>query len=45
VKSAILMIVAHWWRNREMTTDAALREVPGGVRMMLDSAGFWGSYK
>ena len=43
VKSAILMIVAHLWRNREMTAEAALVEVPMGVKALLDSVR-WGSY-
>lgn len=43
-KSAILMIVAHLWRNREMATEAALTEVPYGVRALLDTVR-WGSYR
>jgi len=44
VKSAVLMTVAHLWRNREMTAEAALQEVPFGVRAMLDTIR-WGSYR
>ena len=44
VKSAIVMIVAHLWRNREMTAEAALNEVPMGVKALLDSVR-WGVYR
>lgn len=44
VKSAILMLVAHLWRNREMTAEAALQEVPMGTKAMLDTLR-WGSYR
>jgi hypothetical protein len=44
VKVAIKMIVAHLWKHREMTAEQAVTEVPG-VKMLLDAAGFWGSYK
>lgn len=44
VKSALLMLVAHLWRNREMTAESALNEVPFGVRALLDSVR-WGSYR
>ena len=44
VKSAVLMIVAHLWRNREMAAETALTEVPFGVRAMLDTVR-WGSYR
>ena len=43
-KSAILMIVAHLWKNREMTAEAALQEVPYGVRALLDTIR-WGAYR
>jgi hypothetical protein len=43
-RSAVLMLVAHLWRNREMTAEAALREVPFGVRALLDTLR-WGSYR
>jgi hypothetical protein len=43
-KSAILMLVAHLWRNREMTAEAALAEVPMGTKALLDSIR-WGSYR
>jgi hypothetical protein len=44
VKSAILMLVAHLWRNREMAAEAALTEVPMGTRALLDTVR-WGSYR
>ena len=44
VKSAILMLVAHLWRNREMTTESALSEVPMGTKALLDTIR-WGSYR
>jgi hypothetical protein len=44
VKAAILMLVAHLWRNREMTAEAALAEVPMGTKALLDSVR-WGSYR
>ena len=44
IRSAMLMLVAHLWRNREMTTEAALSEVPMGTKALLDSAR-WGSYR
>ena len=44
VKSAILMLVAHLWRNREMTAEAALSEVPMGTKALLDTIR-WGSYR
>lgn len=43
-KAAILMLVAHLWRNREMTAEVALQEVPFGVRALLDTIR-WGSYR
>jgi uncharacterized phiE125 gp8 family phage protein len=43
VKSAILMLVAHLFRNREMTTESALSEVPFGVKAMLNTVR-WGGY-
>lgn len=43
-KAAILMLVAHLWKNREMTTEAALSEVPVGTRALLDTLR-WGSYQ
>ena len=44
VKSAVLMLVAHLWRNREMTAEAALTEVPMGTKALLDTLR-WGSYR
>jgi hypothetical protein len=43
-KSAIKMIVAHLWKNREMSTETALTEVPMGVKALLDTLR-WGSYR
>ena len=43
-KAAILMLLAHLWRNREMAAEAALQEVPFGVRALLDTVR-WGSYR
>lgn len=43
-KAAILMLVAHLWKNREMTTETALSEVPVGTRALLDTLR-WGSYQ
>ena len=43
-KAAILMLVAHLWRNREMAAEAALTEVPMGTRALLDTLR-WGSYR
>jgi hypothetical protein len=44
VKSAILMIVAHLWSNRDAAQEVALNEVPFGVKAMLDTLR-WGSYR
>lgn len=44
VKSAVLMLVAHLWRNREMAAEAALTEVPMGTKALLDTIR-WGSYR
>jgi len=44
VKSAILMIVAHLWSNRDAAQESALNEVPFGVKAMLDTLR-WGSYR
>jgi len=43
-RSAILMLMAHLWRNREMSAETALSEVPFGVRALLDTVR-WGSYR
>jgi uncharacterized phiE125 gp8 family phage protein len=43
VKPAILMLVAHLFRNREMTTDTALAVVPMGVKQMLNTVR-WSGY-
>lgn len=44
IKAAILLLVAHLWKNRESTTETVLTEVPMGTRTLLDSV-WWGSYK
>lgn len=44
VKSAILMLVSHLWSNRDAAAEAALSEVPFGVKAMLDTIR-WGSYR
>ena len=44
VKSAILMIVSHLWSNRDAAAEAALTEVPFGVKAMLNTIR-WGSYR
>jgi hypothetical protein len=38
------MLVAHLWRNREASAEAALTEVPFGVKSLLDTMR-WGSYR
>lgn len=43
VKPAILMLVAHLFRNREMTAEAALNVVPMGVKQLLNTVR-WGGY-
>ena len=43
VKPAILMLVAHLFRNREMTAEGALSEVPMGVKHLLNTVR-WGGY-
>lgn len=44
IKAALLMLIAHLWRNREGSAEAALTEVPFGVRSLLDTMR-WGSYR
>ena len=44
IRNALKMVVAHLWRNREMTTATALSETPDGVKMLLDSQR-WGVYQ
>ncbi|NBW15376.1 MAG: hypothetical protein EBR82_46010 [Caulobacteraceae bacterium] len=44
IKAALLMLIAHLWRNREASAEAALTEVPFGVRSLLDTMR-WGSYR
>ena len=45
VKAAILLLVAHLWRNREAASEVTLQEIPFGVKQMLDNVGRWGSYQ
>lgn len=44
VKSAILLLVAHLWKNREASAEVTLTEIPYGVKTMLSTI-YWGSYK
>ena len=44
VKAAVLMLVAHLWRNRETVAEVALTEVPMGTKALLDTIR-WGSYR
>jgi len=44
VKAAVLMLVAHLWRNRETAAEVALTEVPMGTKALLDTIR-WGSYR
>ena len=44
IKAALLMLVAHLWRNREATAEAAFSEVPFGVKSLLDTMR-WGGYR
>jgi hypothetical protein len=44
VKAAILLLVAHLWKNREASAEVTLTEIPFGVKTMLSTIG-WGSYK
>ena len=37
VKPAIMMLVAHLFSNREMTSELALKEVPFGVKTLLNT--------
>jgi uncharacterized phiE125 gp8 family phage protein len=37
IKPAIMMLVAHLFRNREMTAEMALKEVPFGVKTLLNT--------
>lgn len=41
VSPAVLMVAAHLWQNREMTTADALVEVPMGARKLLDTIKFY----
>ena len=43
VKPAILMLVAHLFRNREMTSEQALNEVPMGAKQLLNTVR-WSGY-
>ena len=36
IRTAVFLLVAHLYRNREATTEQALSQVPFGVRAMLD---------
>jgi uncharacterized phiE125 gp8 family phage protein len=41
VRPAMLMLIAHLWQNREMTTAEALNEVPMGTKKLLDTIKFY----
>ncbi|CAB4169244.1 Phage conserved hypothetical protein [uncultured Caudovirales phage] len=43
IKPALLMLVAHLFRNREMTVEGSLSIVPMGVRQLLNTVR-WGGY-
>jgi uncharacterized phiE125 gp8 family phage protein len=43
IKQAILLLVGHWYENREATSDANLREIPQAVESLLMSQ-WHGSY-
>lgn len=46
IRHAILMLVGHWYENRQATvaTGAVPQDVPFGVRSLLDSQK-WGTYR
>ena len=46
IRHAILMLLGHWYENRQATvsTGAVPQDVPFGVRSLLDSVR-WGSYR
>lgn len=44
LQSAILLLVGHFWRNRESTTDDPLRELPHGLETMLAAESITGAY-
>lgn len=44
IRVPIKMLLAHLWRNREMTTAVALSETPMAVKTLLDSVR-WGNYQ
>ncbi|MEN6336641.1 MAG: head-tail connector protein [Phycisphaerales bacterium] len=35
IRTAILLIVAHWYANREVVTDLSLAEIPYGAKTLL----------
>lgn len=43
LKRAILLLVAHWYRNAEAVGTEAAREVPLAFRSLIEAEG-WGSY-
>ncbi|CAB4184576.1 gp6 domain containing protein [uncultured Caudovirales phage] len=44
LRSVILLTVGHLYRNREATTESALRELPLGIEMMLAAESITGAY-
>jgi uncharacterized phiE125 gp8 family phage protein len=36
IRAALLLMVGHFYKNREATTDAAMAELPMGVRALID---------
>jgi uncharacterized phage protein (predicted DNA packaging) len=44
IRHALLMLVAHWYENREASTETALQTVPMGVDMLLgnERVGWYG---
>ena len=37
IRHALLLMVAHWYENRSATSEAALRDIPMGVDMMINA--------
>jgi uncharacterized phiE125 gp8 family phage protein len=42
VKTALFLAVAHWYENREASTDLKLEEMPLGAKALLDTVKVWG---
>jgi uncharacterized phiE125 gp8 family phage protein len=41
VKTALFLAVAHWFENREASTDLSLVELPLGAKQLLDTVKVW----